>query len=57
MAAHVRVPADVVVPVEVPVDVKIPVVCPRVKISVPRPPMFRVPVRVIQVDAAGAGPV
>lgn len=57
MAAHVRVPADVVVPVDVPVHVKVPMLCPRVRISVPRAPLVRVPVRAIQVDAGGAGPV
>lgn len=55
--AAVRIPADVIVPVEIPVDVKVPMVCPHLRISVPRAPLVRAPVRVIQVDAAGAGPV
>ncbi len=51
--AAVPVPAAALVPG----DITIPVVCPRVKVGVPRTPLVHVPVRMIQVDSAGAGPV
>jgi hypothetical protein len=55
MTAHMRVPADHFLPV----DMKIPVVCPRLRINVPRVPprvpMVRIPV--VHVDAVNAGPV
>jgi hypothetical protein len=36
-------------------DMKIPVVCPRVRVRVPQPPMVKVPM--VHIDVAGSGPV
>jgi hypothetical protein len=36
---------------------KIPVVCPRVRVSVPQPPMVKIPAPVVQVEMPGGGPV
>jgi len=50
---HVRVPANVVVPVAV----NVPAVCPRVRVNVPPMPRINVPAPVIHVETPGAGPV
>jgi len=41
----------------VPVNVRVPVVCPRIRVNLPRPPMVRIPAPVIHLDTVSSGPV
>lgn len=50
-AACVRVPVAVVAPV----NVRVPVVCPRLRVNIPRPPMIQMDAPVIV--SVGSGPV
>jgi len=36
---------------------KIPVICPRVRLSIPRPPVVRIPTPMVHLDLPGSGPV
>jgi hypothetical protein len=54
--ARVRIPAVTVSPVSFR-TVNIPSICPRVRVSVPSPPVVRIPDPVIEVEAMGAGPI
>jgi hypothetical protein len=53
---RVQVATEVFSPVMVRA-MKVPVVCPRVRVSVPRLPMVRAPAPVVDVEVLGAGPV
>jgi len=61
--ARIRIPAAAFSPVaysfsdmKMP-DIKIPVVCPRVRVNIPRLPMIRVPAPVVHVETFVSGPV
>jgi hypothetical protein len=56
--ARIRIPAVAFNPVVYSVsDMKIPLVCPRVRVNIPRLPMVRVPAPVVHVETFGSGPV
>jgi hypothetical protein len=55
--AHIRIATAVFTPISVKA-MAAPVVCPRVRVNVPRVPMVRIPViREIHIESGSAGPV
>lgn len=55
--AHLRIASATFAPVDIK-SISVPVVCPRVRVNVPRMPVIKMPaVPVIHIEAGSAGPV